>query len=104
MEDYTIYDSQITSSSNYQGYPAWKGRLNGDSCWAYSQKNSDIWFQVDFVFVVTITAIQTQGCQTPWGNEYVTDLQVAIGNSQDSLFFIQDDNGMVKVSVARTIF
>ena len=98
MEDDTIGNSRITSSSNFKGYPAWKGRLNGDECWFPSRQNAKgEWFQVEFLSVVTITAIQTLGCQH-FGNEYVTNLLIAIGNSHDSLYFIRDDDGVVKVS------
>ena len=99
MEDITISNSQITSSSNFGGNPAWKGRLNGGECWFPSGQNAKgEWFQVEFLSVVTVKAIQTQGCPN-YGEEYVTDLQVAIGYSQDSLHFIRDDDGMVKVSL-----
>ena len=104
MEGGAIADSQITSSSFYRGtmrdLSAWEGRLNGDRCWRSSEQNSnDEWFQVDFLYIVTITAIQIQGCITFQLNKYfVTKLQVAIGNSQDSLVFIKDDDGSVKVS------
>ena len=98
MENGTIGNSQITSSTSYPDYPAWKGRLNGDGCWITTgNEPGGEWFQVDFMSVVTITAIQTQGYEAT-SQMYVTNLQIAIGNSQDSLYFIRDDDGGFKVS------
>ena len=104
MEDGTITNSQITSSSNYENFNAWKGRLNGNLCWSSELQVSISaeWFQVDFLSVVTIEAIQIQGFQDNI-DEYVKILQVATGNSQDSLYFIRDDNEVVKVSVKHNI-
>ena len=98
MENGTIGNSQITSSTSYSNYPAWKGRLNGDKFWLTSgNEPGGEWFQVDFMYVVTITAIQTQGYEFDL-QVYVTNLQIAIGNFQDSLYFIRDDEGGFKVS------
>ena len=72
MEDGTITNSQITSSSNHENFNAWKGRLNGNLCWSSEVQFSisDEWFQVDFLSVVTIEAIQIQGYQD-FFDEYV---------------------------------
>ena len=97
MENGAIGNSQITSSSSYQDNLAEKGRLNNDECWLGKETGGE-WFQVDFMFVVTITAIQTQGCETNFYPTYVSKLQIAIGNSQDPLYYIRDDNGEIEVS------
>ena len=113
MEDGTIGTSQITASSYYihvsnKGVEtiqyAWKGRLNGmiEECWCSIEKDPNLWFRVDFLSVVTMTAIKIQGCRL-FGPEFVTELQIATGNSQDSLFFIRDDIGMIQVSLEQHV-
>ena len=98
MENGAIGNSQITSATSYDYYPAWKGRLNGDECWVTTgNEPGGEWFQVDFMSNVTITAIQTQGYVNGL-QMYVTNLLIAIGNSQDSLHFIREDDGEIKVS------
>ena len=97
MENGTIGNSQITSSPSDNDYLAWKGRLNGDEYWiATVNEPKGEWLQVDFLSVVTITAIQTQGYGTS-RQMYVTNLQIAIGISLDYFDFIWDD-GVIKVS------
>ena len=109
MEDGTIVHSQITASSHYMDYHAWKGRLNGISCWSPSTSPSasdsdsdkNEWLQVDFLSVVTITSIKIQKCSYAEDEyvEYVENLEVATGDLENSLNFIRDDIGIKVVSV-----
>ena len=103
MEDGTIGNSQISSSSNYQDFYAWKGRLNGDSCWSSTKKDNNEWLQVEFLSVVTITAIQIQGFRQSEEDEYVEDLQVETGVLENSLNFIRNNYGSKIVSVKHNI-
>ena len=109
MEDGTIQDSQITGSSYNSGflnsYRAYFGRLhNGNpKYWATSSSNpSNPWFQIDFEDTVEIAGIQMQGgANSAYPTEYITEVKIQTGNSEDSLVFINDDVGNEKV---RTIY
>ncbi|KAL9963404.1 hypothetical protein ACROYT_G026914 [Oculina patagonica] len=61
MESGAIPDGSIQASSTKPGYDAWKGRLNGQSCWMPAQNDNTEYIKVTFVTRVTIVAIATQG-------------------------------------------
>lgn len=61
MESGTIPDGNIKASSEKTGYDAWKGRLNGQSCWMPENDKTTEYIVVTFATVVRIVAIATQG-------------------------------------------
>ncbi|XP_028393247.1 uncharacterized protein LOC114517662 [Dendronephthya gigantea] len=68
MESFRILNSQISSSSSFSvRYPASNGRLNNKRwvetfpAWIPSDTDASPWLQVDFLWIVTITEILTQG-------------------------------------------
>ena len=61
MESGSIPDGNIQASSTKTGYEAWKGRLNGQSCWMPANDNTTEHIRVTFATVVKIVAIATQG-------------------------------------------
>ena len=61
MESGAIPDRNIRASSTKPGYDAWKGRLNGQSCWMPAKDNSTEYIMVTFATAVSIVAIATQG-------------------------------------------
>ena len=66
MEDLSIQDSQITTSSAHTGGCHGRtARLNivygGGAGWCARHNNVDQWLQVDFKVLVVVTEIQTQG-------------------------------------------
>ena len=88
MQDGTIADSQISSSS----YPssAKFARLGGSQYWNPTLGNPSQWFRVDLLSIVTFTAVKTQGSGT--GSEYWAQLQIATGFSVDSMSYFKDNN------------
>ena len=101
MEDGIIASSKIISSSEHLNHHAWKGRLNGDSCWSSKKTDKNAWFQVDFLSVVTITGIQIQGC--PGLNGYLENLEIA-KSTEISFFYILDNEGSKKVCIKHNIY
>jgi len=61
MESGAIPDADIIASSEKTGYDAWKGRLNGQSCWMPTNDKTTEYIMVTFTTVVRIVAIATQG-------------------------------------------
>ena len=61
MESGAIPNANIAASSDKTGYEAWKGRLNGQSCWMPANNKSTEFIGVTFAAVVKIIAIATQG-------------------------------------------
>ena len=117
MEDRSIEDSQITASSYYSvllplpySKPPGFARLNNGDYWSTSYSNpSNPWIQVDFIDRVELYGIQTQGYYSPGAllaipprpeiTEWVTMLQVQTGDSEDTLTFIKDTNGIPEVAI-----
>ena len=61
MESGGIPNAKIRASSEKTGYEAWKGRLNGPSCWMPTNSNTTEFIAVTFATMVRIVAIATQG-------------------------------------------
>ncbi|XP_078378835.1 EGF-like repeat and discoidin I-like domain-containing protein 3 isoform X3 [Oculina patagonica] len=61
MQSGAIPDGSIQASSTKPEYDAWKGRLNGQSCWMPAQNDNTVFIKVIFVTKVTVVAIATQG-------------------------------------------
>ena len=69
MEDRTLAAWQITASSHLYGFEPWRARLRGTRSWAAETQNpSSLWIQVEFMNIVVITGIQTQGGGYYWHN------------------------------------
>ena len=82
MESGDIADTQISGSgSTYEFYPS-KARLhNVDDFWS-AKYEDDMWLQIDFLELVGITGIQTQGA-SPTVKQWVTTLQIHTGSDVD---------------------
>ena len=106
MESFRILDSQISSSSVHTAvkYDARNGRLNYNrwddrvSCWLPASNDGNAWLQVDFLWIVTVTQIWTQGrtrsiTNPMWTKTYKVSYG---GNGVDFLFYTE--NGVDKVS------
>ena len=84
MEGGDITDAQISSSGqNYEYYP-WKARLHNDNGFWSAEVKDEIWLQIDFLELVGITGIQTQGA-SPKVAQWVKSLQIHTGHNADSI-------------------
>lgn len=81
MESGAIPDKNIRASSTKTGYDAWRGRLNGHSCWMPAQDNPTEYIMVTFATAVSIVAIATQGAPTDgcWVKSY--SIQYGVRNA-----------------------
>ena len=61
MENGDIPNKNIEGSSSLNSYEAWKGRLNGKSCWRPIQNTPSEYIAVTFASKKTVIAIATQG-------------------------------------------
>ena len=110
---HTIENSQITASSynNYSNnnyrYAPWQGRLrNMNRYWATLEADpKDPWIQVDFINTdYVVTGIQTQGSARQQDNEWVEELQIQTGYSEESLTFITEENEIQVSTANSTLF
>ncbi|KAK3735398.1 hypothetical protein QZH41_013390 [Actinostola sp. cb2023] len=110
MEDGTIPDSSITSSSMFVGtrrsdpyiYYPYEGRLRNSrnltkaGCWAVASNKQSEYLQVDLGRVTLVTKVAMQGNE--WANtvEYVTSYKMF--HSVDGLkWYIYKEDGLIKV-------
>ena len=106
MESGRIKDDQITSSSFRQNFAserflASNGRLNAlmYKMWSvWIRKSVGDWLQVDFLTYTTVSAILTQGRNTPSNQQWVTQYSVRYGIDLQSLEDFME-NGVKKVSI-----
>ena len=110
MESRAIKRNQITASSFYSKdgvkLRARDGRLHNDKYWATAMNDlTHPWIQVNLSRITIVTGIITQGSaydntydymSYPY-DEWVTNLQIQYGDSDDSLMYILED-GQHKVS------
>ena len=89
MEDKSILGTQITASSARKATDPKEARLNGNGFWMPDPtKDPPHWLQVDFEVSVKISGIQIQGNN---GKEWTKAIQVAYGDSENSLVLIIKD-------------
>ena len=69
MENGDIPNENINGSTSLSGYEAWKGRLNGKSCWRPAQNLDGEHITVTFASKKTVIAIATQG--SPNDNSWI---------------------------------
>lgn len=83
MESGYIKNEQVTAASAKQGFDAWKGRLNGESCWIPGRVSSTEYISVTFSSAKTIKAIATQGApkQDCWVTTYKVEWQYGDSSS-----------------------
>ena len=99
MESGAILDGNIHASSSKTDYEAWKGRLNGNSCWMPAQNKYGQYITVSFATKVTIVAIATQGApldgcwvksyQIRWGYQ---NTKLSLPKVKTQLFTIPNSN------------
>ena len=91
MEWGYIADAQITGSGNtYEYYPSEARLHNVNGFWSATIKD-EIWLQIDFLELVGITGIQTQGAGLNVV-QWVKTLQIHTGYDVNSITPIMDGN------------
>ena len=111
MEDRTIKDSQITTSSiRYTAY-GWQARLRqnipnwGAWCVEISggskiKRNYDQYIQIDLLKLTNITRIATQGREHAGGRQYVEDYKISYSNySHNWIFYREKDQAANETKV-----
>ena len=105
-----IADSQITASSYFIGdlytYEPFDARLNLNSYWAPSEQYPENpWIQVDFQTNVLIHGLLVQGGYELTTSQYVTFLQIQVGETDHMLSYITNATNapMVRSDVWRHI-
>ena len=95
MKDERIPDSLITASSSYdRSLSPSNARLNADRAWCAKGKDPNPWLQVDFIWTVIVSRIQTQGRQNY--NQWVKKFTVSYKQDGNS-FQPYKENGVIKV-------
>ncbi|XP_074633814.1 lactadherin-like [Acropora palmata] len=101
MESGYIKNEQITAASAKQGFDAWKGRLNGESCWIPGRLSSTEYISVTFSSAKTIKAIAMQGApkQDCWVTTYKVEWQYGDSSSVfQKLFKGNNDKNTVVIN------
>ena len=100
MRDTLIKDFQITASSSLSSATEPKyARLSNESHWTMDYLNwspGSAWIQVDFLRVLKVETIITQGGENVMGPGWVTSYKVSYG--YDGIVFQEyKENGVIKV-------
>ena len=84
LEDRRVPDGQLTASTYYNYHLSpWYGRLNGIYSWSVRSNRRGQWFQVNFVELMRIKGVATQGRQN--ANQWVRSYTVRY--SGDGMYF-----------------
>ena len=85
MELGSITDAQISANGhNYHYFPTEARLHNVDLFWSAYKSDDEIWLQIDFLELVGITGIQTQGA-SPTIAQWVKTLQIHTGYDVNSI-------------------
>ena len=97
LEDKRITDGHLTASTYYNHHLSpWHGRLNHRWSWSVRLRRVGQWFQVNFVELMRIKGVATQGRQD--ANQWVRSYTVSY--STDGMNFASyKENRRVKVGV-----
>ena len=97
LEDKRITDGHLTASTYYNHHLSpWHGRLNHRWSWSVRLRRVGQWFQVNFVELMRIKGVATQGRQD--ANQWVRSYTVSY--SIDGMSFVPyKENRRVKVGV-----
>ncbi|XP_038060000.1 retinoschisin-like [Patiria miniata] len=101
LEDGTVTDDHITSSSHQGNFPARDGRLNNNVAWVAQWGDTNPWIEVDLIDSTVVRGVITQGYYKY--THYVTHYQVAYQKQPSSVReHVTDENGDIKVFIGNT--
>ena len=97
LEDRRVPNGHLTASTYYNSaLSPWHGRLNGIYSWSVRRNRVGEWFQVNFVELMRIKGVATQGRQN--ANQWVRSYMVRY--SVDGMTFIPyKENKRLKVCI-----
>jgi len=87
MEDGSLGDDQISSSSAYWGYPAHYARLNGNNAWAPQLTKAGEYLEVDFGKRINVVGVSTQGKKYYFQDTYITKYNLMYLDRRDNWVF-----------------
>ena len=108
MESFRILDSQISASSVYlpEYYAPENARLNNKrwnnryAAWIPASNDANPWFQVDFLWIVTVTQIWTQGRGGPHKDIWIKTYKVSFGgNGVDFQYYTENGQDKVRCKI-----
>ncbi|XP_038059952.1 retinoschisin-like [Patiria miniata] len=101
LENGTVTDDHITSSSHQGNFPARDGRLNNNVAWVAQWGDTNPWIEVDLIDSTVVCGVITQGYYMY--THYVTQYQVAYQKQPSSVpEHVTDGNGDIKVFIGNT--
>ncbi|XP_038059999.1 retinoschisin-like [Patiria miniata] len=101
LENGTVTDDHITSSSHQSNFPAREGRLNDNGAWMAQWEDTNPWIEVDLIDSTVVCGVITQGYSKY--TDYVTHYQVAYQKQPSSVReHVKDGNGDIKVFIGNT--
>ena len=86
-----IHGSQISSSGHTDEHSPSEARLHNHLGFWTAEIKDEIWLQIDFLEIMGITGIQTQGAIPPIA-EWVTTLEIHTGKDVNSITPIMEGN------------
>ena len=99
MESKKIKNSQLSSSTNDDGWDANKGRLRNSRAWCSKSNNpTSEYFQIDLLRVRRVSAIATQGVKHVVFNYYVETYMIKYSYDGATWFYYEAENGADVVS------
>lgn len=84
MEDGSLGDDQISSSSAYWGYPAHYARLNGNNAWAPQLTKAGEYLEIDFGKRINVVGVSTQGKKYYFQDTYITKYNLEYMDRRDN--------------------
>ena len=99
MESKKIKNSQLSSSTNDDGWDANKGRLRNSRAWCSESNNpTSEYFQIDLLRVRRVSAIATQGVKHLFRSYYVETYMIKYSYDGATWFYYEAENGADVVS------
>ena len=100
LEDKRVPNGHLSASTYYNHHLSpWHGRLNHRWSWSVRLRRVGQWFQVNFVELIRVKGVATQGRQD--ANQWVRSYTVSY--STDGMNFVPyKENRRVKVGINRT--
>ena len=101
MKSKRILDSQISASSEKFESRAADARKDSALCWIPTFRDNNPWIQVDFVVILHVKKIHTQG--RPDNDHWVTKYSISLSANDNGLSNVTGFDGKVKVCITASM-